>query len=291
MLCMVPRNTCFIMNIPTSMDFFSLFQFDFILRSFEAGILLALIAPVVGIFLVVRRYSLLADALAHVSLLGVALAVFFKIPIFIGALCTSLLAAIGIEHLRRDRRVLGEAIIALFLSSSLALSVVIMSLSNGMNINLLSYLFGSLTTVTVLDVNILMALAILVFLFLLFFYRELFLFALDEDLAKVSGVRVRFLSNAFMVLSALTVTASLQMVGVLLIGALMVVPVLTAMQWHRGFRTTLLLSILYSVLSVITGFFLAYFFDLASGGAIVIVAVFFFVFTYAVQHLRSFFHT
>jgi len=272
------------------MNFFSLFQFDFIVRSFEAGILLAFIAPVIGIFLVVRRYSLLADALAHVSLLGVAIALFFKIPIFIGALCTSLLAAIGIEQLRRDRRVLGEAIIALFLSSSLALSVVIMSLSHGMNINLLSYLFGSLTTVTVLDVSILLALAVLVLLFLLFFYRELFLFALDEDLAQVSGVRVRWLANAFMVLSALTVTASLQMVGVLLIGALMVVPVLTAMQWHRGFRTTLLLSIGFSMLSVVTGFFLAYFFDLASGGAIVIVAVIFFALTYTIQHLRSFFH-
>lgn len=276
------------MNIPTSMDFFSLLQFDFIRRSFEAGLLLAFIAPVVGIFLVMRRYSLLADALAHVSLLGVAIAVFFKIPIFIGALCTSLLAAIGIEQLRRDRRVLGEAIIALFLSSSLALSVVIMSLSNGMNINLLSYLFGSLTTVTSLDVYILSVLAVAVLVFLLFFYRALFLFALDEDLAQVSGVRVRWLATAFMILAALTVTASLQMVGVLLIGALMVVPVLTAMQWHCGFRTTLLLSILYSVVSVIMGFFLAYFFDLASGGAIVIVTVFFFVLTYAISHLRSF---
>lgn len=277
--------------MPTNMDFFALFQFDFILRSFEAGILLAFIAPIVGIFLVVRRYSLLADALAHVSLLGVALAVFFKIPIFIGALCTSLLAAIGIEHLRRDRRVLGEAIIALFLSSSLALSVVIMSLSNGMNMNLLSYLFGSLATVTTLDVYTLFILAVVVLVFLLFFYRELFVFALDEDLAQVSGVRVRWLANAFMVLSALIVTASLQMVGVLLIGALMVVPVLTAMQWRRGFRMTLLLSILYSVFSVITGFFLAYFFDLASGGSIVMVAVGFFLLTSLFRTLLAVFRS
>lgn len=278
------------MNTLTSMSFFSLFQFDFVLRSFEAGILLAIIAPIVGMFLVVRRYSLLADALAHVSLLGVALALLLQIPIFIGALVTSLLAALGIERLRRDGRVLGEAIIALFLSSSLALSVVIMSLSDGLNVNLLSYLFGSLTTVTTGNVVTLLFIAIGVLLFLLFFYRELFLFALDEDLARVSGVRVRLLSSAFMVLSALTVTAALQMVGVLLIGALMVVPVLTAMQWRLSFRSTLLLSVFFSLLSVITGFFLAFYFDLASGGAIVIVAVIFFALTYAFQHARTWLH-
>lgn len=277
------------MNMHTDMSFFYLFQFDFIVRSFEAGLLLAVIAPIVGMFLVVRRYSLLADALAHVSLLGVALAVFFKIPIFIGALFTSLLAALGIEHLRRDGRVFGEAIIALFLSSSLALSVIIMSLSHGLNVNLLSYLFGSLTTVTSFDVVILFILMIVILLFLLSSYRELFLFALDEDLAKVSGVQVRFLSNAFMVLAALTVTAALQMVGVLLIGALMVVPVLTAMQWRRGFRTTLLLSVACSLFSVVSGFFLAYFFNLASGGAIVIVAVLLFAFVYIFSRISSFF--
>lgn len=271
----------------TSMSFLSIFQFDFIVRSFEAGLLLALIAPIVGMFLVVRRYSLLADALAHVSLLGVALALLFQIPVFIGALVTSLLAALGIERLRRDGRVLGESIIALFLSSSLAISVVIMGFAHQLNANLLSYLFGSLTTVTQMDVNILFVLAVVVVFFLFFFYRKLFLFALDEELARVSGVRVQMLSGVFMALAALTVTASLQMVGVLLIGALMVVPVLTAMQWKFGFRTTLLLSILFSFLSVIIGFFLAYTLNIASGGSIVIVAVFFFILSYIFSHFSS----
>jgi|SRR6185369_2738734 len=263
------------------MSFLSLFQFDFIVRSFEAGMILAVVAPVVGMFLVVRRYSLLADSLAHVSLLGVALSLFFNIPIFFGALTTSLLAAVGMEKLRRDGYVLGEAIIALFLSSSLAISIVIMSLSHRLNANLLSYLFGSLSTVSSLDVIVLFVLGIVALFFLLFFYRELFIFSLDEDLAKVSGVRVRLLSACFMALAALTVTASLQMVGVLLIGALMVVPVLAAMQFHRGFKTTLSLSVFFSLLSVFIGFFLSYSFDIASGGAIVIVAVLFFLVTYS----------
>lgn len=269
------------------MSLLQFFQFDFLIRALEAGLILAIIAPLIGMFLVVRGYSLLADALAHVSLLGVALALFFKIPVFFGALGVSLLAALGMERLRTSGRVFGEAIIALFLSSSLALSVVILSAAKGLNVNLLSYLFGSLTTVQSLDVWILAVLAIVIISFLFFFYRELFLFALDEDLARVSGVRVRIISTVFMILAAITVTAALQMVGVLLIGALMVVPVLAAMQLRFGFRSTLLLSVLFSVFSVLTGFALAYRFNLASGGAIVIVSVVLFAGSYIVGRLRA----
>ena len=259
----------------------SIFQFDFFVRALEAGIVLAIIAPVVGIFLVVRRYSLLADALAHVSLLGVALALLFKIPIFFGALFTSLLAAFGIERLRMEGRVFGEAIVALFLSSSLALAIVIISLSRGLNANLLGYLFGSLTTVTSTDVFILNILACGILAFLIFYYRELFLFALDEDLARVSGVHVRLLNMVFITLIAVTVAAALQMVGALLVGALMVIPVLAAMQLRQGFRTTLIFSIVFSICSVFLGFFSAFWFDLASGGSIVIVAVVLFALTYS----------
>lgn len=269
------------------MTIFQFFQFDFLVRALEAGVILAVVAPLIGMFLVVRGYSLLADALAHVSLLGVALALVFKIPIFIGALGVSLLAALGMERLRISGRVFGEAIIALFLSSSLALSIVIISAAEGLNVNLLSYLFGSLTTVQAIDVWILATLAIVAIAFLFFFYRELFLFALDEDLARVSGISVRAVSLVFMILAAVTVTAALQMVGVLLIGALMVVPVLAAMQLRRGFRVTLFLSVLFSLFSVLTGFILAYRFDLASGGSIVIVAVALFAIAYLFGRIRA----
>lgn len=265
------------------MSIAELFQYDFLIRAIEAGLILSIVAPIIGMFLVVRRYSLLADALAHVSLLGVALALFFKIPVFVGALAMSLFAAFGMERLRIEGRVFGEAIIALFLSSSLALAVVIISASNGLNANLLSYLFGSLTTVTESDVIILSVLMIATLSFLFFFYRELFLFALDEDLARVSGLSVRALNTVFIVLAAVTVTAALQMVGVLLIGALMVVPVLAAMQWRKSFRRTIFLAVVFSLFSVLTGFVLAYRFDLASGGSIVIIAVALFALSYGIN--------
>ncbi|MBI2439593.1 MAG: metal ABC transporter permease [Candidatus Moranbacteria bacterium] len=259
------------------MSFFDIFQFDFFVRAFEAGLLLSIIAPLIGMFLVVRRYSLFADALSHVSLLGVALALMLKIPVLLGTLFTALLAAFGIERLRMGGRVFGEAVIALFLSSSLALSVVLLGLGGNVNANLLSYLFGSLTTVTVLDVVLLLLLFIGVSFFLLFFYRELFLFSLDEDLAAVSGVRTRLINGIFVALAAVCVAAVLQIVGALLVGALLVVPVLAAMQWRMSFRRTLFLAIFFSFLSVNIGFFAAYFFDIASGGTIVICTVLFFL--------------
>lgn len=262
------------------MSVLEIFQFDFLVRALEAGVIVALVAPLIGMFLVVRGYSLLADALAHVSLLGVALALFFKIPVIIGALFVSVAAALGMERLRRGGRVFGEAIIALFLSSSLALSIVIINATKGLNVNLLNYLFGSLTTVQALDVWMLLILAIVVVGFFLCFYRELFLFALDEDLARVSGVPTWQISAVFMALAAVTVTAALQMVGALLIGALMVVPVLAAMQLRLGFWVTLFVAVLFSVFSVLTGFTLAYQFNLASGGAIVMVAVALFIAAY-----------
>lgn len=269
------------------MNVFQLFQYDFLVRALEAGIILAVIAPLIGMFLVVRGYSLLADALAHLSLLGVALALFFKIPIFIGALAVSLLSALGMERLRAEGKVYGESVIALFLSGSLALSIVIISAIKNPNINLFSYLFGSLTTVGITDVWILIFLAAAVAIFIFFFYGELFLFALNEDLARVSGVNVRTINVIFMVLAAITVAVALQIVGALLVGALMVVPVLAAMQLGFGFRTTLFFSVIFSLFSFIIGFFLAYQLDLASAGAIVIVAVLLFAASYSIRFCQK----
>jgi len=262
------------------MSVFQLFQFDFLVRAFEAGVILSIIAPLIGMFLVVRGYSLLADALAHMSLLGVALSLVFKIPVFIGALIVSLLSVLGMERLRVGGRVYGEAVVALFLSSSLALSVVIIGAIEGLNVNLLSYLFGSLTTVGIVDVWILAILALITTLFIFCFYRELFLFALNEDLARVSGARVQVINSGFIVLTAVMVAAALQMVGALLVGALMVVPVLAAMQVGKGFRTTLFLSVFFSLFSFLVGFILAYWLDLANASTIVIVAVMLFTVLY-----------
>ncbi len=249
------------------------FQYEFLTRALMAGMLIGLLAPIVGLFLVVRRFSLLADTLSHVSLLGVALALFFKLPLFLGALVGSLLGGVGMEWLRRSGKVMNEAVLALFLSGSLAAALVFLASVQGVNLSLFSYLFGSITTVSEFDLWWLLALVLLVIIFLILTYRKLFLVALDEDLARVDGVAVDVYNFLFILLASLVVAAAFPIVGVLLIGALMIVPVLTAMQWHLSFRQTLFLSIVMAELSVVCGFTLSYHFSLPSGATIVLTAL------------------
>ena len=260
-----------------------IFQYSFMVRAFEAGIAIAVIAPLIGMFLVVRRYSLLADTLAHTSLAGVAIGLLFRINPVLSAIILSVVASLGIEQLRASRRVFSESVLALFLSGSLALAVVILSLAKGFNASLFGYLFGSISTVSQTDVWIIVALAVMVFLNVVLLYKELFFVSFDEELAQASGLPVRRLNFTIVLLAAITVALSIRIVGVLLIGALMVIPVISAAQYRSGFRATLILSVIFSLLSVLIGLFTSYYFNLASGGAIVLVALVIFLLSLAVS--------
>lgn len=243
------------------------------IRAFEAGIAIGIVAPLIGMFLVVRRYSLMADTLAHVSFAGVAVGLLLKINPIFSAIGLSVIAGFGIEYLRNSRRIFGESVLAIFLSGSLAIAVIILSLAKGFNANLFSYLFGSISTVTTTDLVVIITLATIVFLDVVFLYKELFFTSFDTELAEASGLPVRMINLTMITLAAVAVAISIRIVGVLLIGALMVIPVISAMQYGRGFRFTLILSVIFSLVSVILGLFASYYYNLASGGAIVVVAI------------------
>lgn len=242
-------------------------------RSFEAGIAIGIVAPLIGMFLVVRRYSLMADTLAHVSLAGVAVGLLLQINPILSAVALSLVASFSIEQLRSSRRMFGESVLAIFLSGSLAVAVIIISLAKGFNASLFSYLFGSISTVTPTDLWVTIALAVVVFFAVCLLYKELFFVSFDAELAEAAGLPVKALNLVIVMLAAVAVALSIRIVGVLLIGALMVIPVISAMQYSKGFRTTLLLSVFFSLVSVILGLFASFYFDLASGGAIVVAAL------------------
>ncbi len=247
------------------------------IRSFEAGIAIGIVAPLIGMFLVVRRYSLMADTLAHISFAGVAIGLLFGVNPIFAAIALSVGASFGIEGLRSSRRIHGESVLALFLSGSLAVAVIIVSLAKGFNASLFSYLFGSISTVSPADLWVTVALAVTVILAVALLYKELFFASFDAELAEAAGLPVKALNLAVVVLAAVAVALSIRIVGVLLIGALMVIPVISAMQYSKGFRTTLLLSVAFSLISVIVGLFASYYFNLASGGAIVVAALLIFL--------------
>lgn len=251
----------------------NLFHYDFMIRAFVAGLAIALIAPVIGQFLVVRRYALIADTLAHISLLGVAIGLLLGLNPILTAIVVSILSAFGLEFLRAQKRLSGEMVLALTISGSLALAVVLMGLVKGAKVDFFSFLFGSITTVTLVDLATILSLGALIVAIVFRFYKPLFVISFDEELAATDGINVHTVNLLLIILSAATVSVAMRVVGILLTSALMVIPVLTAFQFGKGFKKTMALAIGFSVFSVVVGLFSSYYFDLASGGTIVLVAL------------------
>lgn len=256
---------------------FEIFQYDFLVRGLIAALIVAVMAPTIGMFLVVRRQAFLADTLAHVSLAGVAAGLLFAFNPVVGAIGASVLAAFMIEKLRLKKGFFGESALSLMLSGSLALAVVMISLAKGLSAGLFSYLFGSITTVSRFDLGVIAALGAAVVVIVLIAFRQFFLVSLDEELALAGGLPAQGFNLLLTILAGLAIALSLRIVGALLVGALMVIPVLAASRFSMGFRKTHLLAVVLSLFSVVIGFFLSYRLDLAAGGTIVGVAILIFL--------------
>jgi zinc transport system permease protein len=256
-----------------------IFSYSFMLRAFAAGITVGLVAPLIGCFLVAKRYSLIGDSLAHVSLAGVAIGVILVINPIISALAVAVLVALVIERLRAGRLLTGEVALAMFLSSGLAVAVVLIGLAKTVQVDLFSFLFGSITTVSTGDLWIILPLGAAVLAFIALFYKELAFLAFDDESAKVSGLPTRFLNQSLVILAAVTVVLSLRIVGGLLIGALMVIPVASAMQVSRSFRQTIFYAMAQGLVAVIGGLFVSFYLNTAAGGTIVLLSLLLFFLT------------
>ncbi|MFA6489629.1 MAG: metal ABC transporter permease [Candidatus Micrarchaeia archaeon] len=249
-----------------------IFQYSFMQRAFLGGILIAALCSSIGVFLVLRRMALLGDGLAHISFGGIAAGMFFKIYPLLSALGFSVIAALGIQKLKQ-MKVYSDSAIAIFFSFGLALGVVLVSLSHGFNTDLLSYLFGSILSVSESDILLMLAVGAATLAVLALFYKELLYITFDEESARAAGLPVENLNIVLLVLTSIAVVLSMQVVGILLVSSFMVIPASIALPLCKSFRQSVLASILVSAVSVVAGLFLAYYFDLAAGGAIVMVLV------------------
>lgn len=247
-------------------------QFGFMQRALLAGLVVGAVAPAIGTFLVMRRLSLFGDTLAHVSLAGVAAGFLWNIYPVLSALGFSLLAATAIERLRRAYPQHGELALATTLSAGVGLAAVLMSLHTGAG-DLMAYLFGNIVTIDWADV-ITVAMAGTVGMgVIVWLYKDLLTAALDEELARLSGLPVRRLGLLFALLTAATVAVTMRLVGVLLVSSLMVLPVAAALQVARSFRATLLWAVAFGELAVLLGLTFAFYLDLSPGGTVVLTAV------------------
>lgn len=253
-------------------------QLDFMVRAFITSALVGMTAPVIGVFLVQRRLALLGDGIGHVALTGVGLGFLTHTSPVLTALVVSAVGAVLIELVRTHTRTSGDLALALLFYGGIAGGVFLTGLAPGAtSADLTSFLFGSVSTVSPQDVVLVALLAVAVLAVLGYFGRELFVLCQDEELARVHGIPVRFLSTVLAVVAAVTVVLAMRVVGVLLVSALMVVPVAAAQQLTRSFRATVRLAVLLGVLAALTGLSTAYYTDTAPGAAIVLVAIALFV--------------
>ncbi len=265
---------------------FDIFSYGFILRGIEVGLIIGAISPLIGIFLVLRRYSLIADTLSHVSLAGVAIGLFLNINPLLTAIGTSVLSSFAIEKLRLSKKVYGESALSIFLSGSLAIALIILSLAHGFSVDLFNYLFGSILTVKQSDVYIILGVGIIVLISVLLLYKELIYITFDEEAARVGGIPTKLINNIFIVLAALTVALAIPIVGILLISALIVIPVVAALQLKKSFWKTLILAEVFSLISVFVGILASFYLNLPAGGAIVFTTLIIFVLTMFYQKLK-----
>lgn len=256
---------------------FEFVTYTFMQRAFLAGFIVAVLCPTIGIYLVLRRLSMIGEMFAHVSLAGVALGIFVGFYPLASALIFSLAASAALEALRRTYRVFTDLAIAIMISAGVSLAVILISLSQAFNADLFSYLFGSVIAISAKDIRLIAVVGVAVVGVVLFLQKELFFIALDEDAARVAGIPVDLVNTIFVMATALTIAVAMRVVGILLVSSLITVPVAAALQVSRSFRSTLLLAYLFAILSVLSGLFFSYYANLAPGGSIVLVSVLLFI--------------
>ena len=250
----------------------SIFDADFMRLAFATGAIVGLLAPAVGFFLVQRRLSLIGDGIGHVAFAGVAAGYLLGISPVLTGLIASLAGAVGIEWLRARRRTAGDQALALLFYTGIAAGVVLVSAAGALNANLFSFLFGSILTVTHGDLALVAILGTLGLATIAVLYRGLVAVVLDEEGARVSGVPVGLVNIVLAGLAGLTIAVSMRIVGILLIAALMVLPVIAAGRLAGSIRSTIFLAMGVGLASVLVGLTISYYADLAPGGAIVLFA-------------------
>ncbi|MET7637932.1 metal ABC transporter permease [Streptomyces sp. NPDC005438] len=249
-------------------------DYAFMQRALLAALLVGVTAPAVGIYLVQRRQAIMGDGIGHVALTGVALGFLLsRNPVWMAVVVASL-GAVAMELIRWYGKARGDLALAMLFYGGMAGGVLIINLApGGSNANLTTYLFGSITTVSVTDLTAIVVLSMVVLAVTLGLRRQLFAICQDEEFARVTGLPVRALNLLLAVTAAVTVTVAMRVVGLLLVSALMVIPVAAAQQATRGFAATLALSVGFGVLVTLSGAVTSYYADVPPGATIVLLAL------------------
>ncbi|ALS36478.1 zinc transport system permease protein [Enterococcus rotai] len=249
-------------------------SYEFMRKAFLAATFISVIAPMLGVFLVIRRQSLMADTLSHVSLAGVALGFFLNWNPDIMTLVVVIIAAIILEYLRMIYSTYSEISIAILMSGGLALALVLMNLSGGNSAaSIQSYLFGSIVTITWQQVVILAVLFVVLVILFVLFKRPMYVLTFDEDTAHVDGLPIHWMSMLFNVITGVAIAVMIPIAGALLISAIMVLPAAIGMRIGKGFNTVIIISVIMGLIGMLTGLTGSYYLETPPSASITLIFI------------------
>jgi zinc transport system permease protein len=254
------------------MEMKQVLDYEFMQNALIVSIFISILCPCIGIFLVLRRYSMIGDTLAHSSLAGIAIGLACGQNPIIGAFVFTSICGALIELLRSYFKKYTDLILTIVLSLSVGTAITIIS-SGKLHANADSYLFGSILTVTKFDMYTVMVLSLISVLTLIFLYNQLIYIAYDEETAKIAGVKVKLINYIFSILVASAISVSIRIVGVLVLSSMIALPVAAALQIGKGFKITLIFSIIFSVVDILLGLFISYYLNVAPGGFTALISV------------------
>ena len=271
-------------------DFFIVFQEifkqDFMIKALITGIFIAISCSLLGVFLVLKNMSLIGDGLAHVSFAAIAIGLLVSDKPIIISIPIVIVASFLVLLLKEKAKIDADATIGLLSSFSIAVGVIIASVAKGFNIDLFSYLFGSILFISPSEMILSGLLAIILIVLVLLFYNDLFSITFDENFAKISGIKVRRVNYLLSVLISVTIVLGIRIVGTMLISSLIVFPSVSALQISKGFKRTLLFSVLFSMIAVVLGIIFSYILNVPTGALIVIVNAIIFLITLIIRVIK-----
>lgn len=250
---------------------FEMFSYPFMLRAFEVGIMVSLCSALLGVSLVLKRYSMIGDGLSHVSYGALSVAMALGLTPLKISIPVVIIAAFFLLRITQDAKIRSDAAIAVLSAASLAIGVIITALTTGMNTDVCGYMFGSILAMSASDVKLSVALSILVIILFVFCYHKIFAVTFDESFARATGVKVSFYNSLIAVLTAVTIVLGMRMMGAMLISSLIIFPALSSMRLVKTFLGVIILSGVLSVLCFCLGIIGSYKFSTPAGASVVVV--------------------
>jgi zinc transport system permease protein len=270
------------------MGLMEILNFSFVQRAILAGVLIASVASILGVFLVLRRLSLIGDGLAHITFGSVAIVLLIGVGssyVTLAALPLVILSSLAILKLTQTKKIHGDAAIGIVSSVGIATGIILASLSGGYNVDLFSYLFGSILTVNPTELFLSLIVFIVVLSCVIFFYHDLFAVTFDEELAQSMGIKTGRINILLFILTAVVAVLAMKIAGIMLVSAMLILPPLTALQLSVSFRMTIIASVIFSILSVTGGIILSFLLNLPAGGTIVILNVIFLLIVFGIKKI------